>query len=203
METTAYNTIKPPFTLKFPQMSKEELKEYGRWFHQIMPQRIAELTKVVQSSPDFGDWRPSFTPASLSVLGRWFAIQVDTRTRTQEEQLERRSPYPIERSDWELTDRTFSLAVDVGMYLSQVLLRDYPSLKWDQPTGSKKFIDYGQPILIGFAGDVPLNPIHIVIMLAYGIAQKMKTGKALRDIYDIWSKMVKDGGFPAKWENRC
>ena len=193
METIPYSAVRPPFTLKFREMPKKELREYYEWFHDVVPQRIDELASVVRSSAGFESWQPNYTPDSLNALGRWFATQVRTRPLTQEEQegFAVGSSYPIERPPWELTDRTLSLAMDVGIYLSQVFLRNHPSLRWDQPLGNKKFVDYGQPVLVGFAGDVPLNPVRIVLTFAYGLAKKTDTGSGLRDIYNIWSRMIK------------
>ncbi len=194
METIAYSTIQPPVTLKFRTMSKKELRQYYKWFQEIMPQRVIELAKAVKASRDSEDWQLDWTPASLDALGSWFATQVQTRPRMRQEcdEIAAQSPFPIERSDWEFTTRTLSLAMDVGMYLSQVFSRNHPSLTWDQPLGSKNFIDYGQPVLVGFAGKVPFNPIRMVTTLAYGIAKKSETGEGLRKVYDIWSKLSKD-----------
>lgn len=75
------------------------------------------------------------------------------------------------------------------MYLSQVFLRNNSSLKWDQIFGSKRFVNYGQPVLVGF-GKVPLNPLRMMITLAYGLANKSKDDQGLRGIYDIWSNMI-------------
>ena len=85
----------------------------------------------------------NFTPESLNALGEWFATQIETRPRTQEEidAFNAQTPFPIEHSGTELTNRTFSLAMDIGMYLNQVFLRNHPSLKWDQPLGGKRFVD--------------------------------------------------------------
>jgi hypothetical protein len=87
----------------------------------------------------------------------------------------------------ELTNRTYSLAMDVGMYFSQVLIKNHPSLRWELPTHNKKFADYGQPVLVGF-GRVPLNPIRIAVVLAHGIAAKKQ--ERLRELYDYWSRLV-------------
>jgi hypothetical protein len=173
-------------------MSKQELKDYFRWFFDVLPERIRELTEAVRQTPGFETWQPDLTAASLDALGNWFAIQAETRQRTQEERREiaSRSSYPIEIPNEELTNRTFSLAVDVGMYLSQVLLKNYPSLCWEQPFGNKKFVDYGQPVLVGF-GAVPFNPVRMLVTLAYGLVSRKETEKGLREIYDIWSKMVR------------
>jgi len=158
-----------------------------------MPERISELASAVRSSAGFENWQPDFSPDSLNVLGDWFANQIETRLRTQDEvnSFNAQAPYPIERSDRELTNRTFSLAMDIGMYLSQVLLRNQPSLKWDQPFANKRYIDYGQPILIGFAEKEEVNPVSLTVTLAYGLLKRTRTGGRLRELYDIWSSSVR------------
>jgi hypothetical protein len=187
-----YATVQPPFTLKFREMSKQELKDYFRWFFNVLPQRTSELAEAVRQSPGFETWQPDQSPTSLDKLGEWFAAQAETRQRTPDERQEiaRRSAYPIEVPNAELTNRTFSLAMDIGMYLSQVLLKNHPLLQWEQPFGNKKFIDYGQPVLVGF-GAVPFNPVRMLVTLAYGLVSKKETGKGLRELYEIWSNMVR------------
>src|SRR5664279_5964115 len=109
-----YEIIQSPFTLKFPEMSKKELKDYFTWLQNILPQRLDELTRAVNQSPGFEDWQPNFTPDSLGPLGNWFAANVETRPRTKDEIkiIEAGSAYPMEVPTQELTNRTFSLAMD-------------------------------------------------------------------------------------------
>jgi hypothetical protein len=172
-------------------MSKQELRDYFNWFSDVSQGRIQELANVVRATPGFEMWTPDETPGSLDILGTWLATQVQTRQRTLEERqdIANRSPFPIEISNEELTNRTFSLAADVGMYLGLVLVKDNPSLKWEQPFSSKKFVDYGQPVLTG-TGRVPFNPVRMLVTLAYGLANKKQSGNGLRELYDIWSKML-------------
>lgn len=186
-----YATIQPPFTLKFREMSKKEIKEYFAWFHNVLPRRLDELANAVNQTPGFEAWVADFTPASLDQLGEWFTTQVETRLRTKDEleEIRDRSFISIDIPTEELTNRTFSLAMDVGMYLSQVFLKTHPTLQWEQQTGNKKYADYGQPVLVGF-GPVPLNPVRLLVTLAYGVANKKKTGKRLRELYEIWAKMI-------------
>ena len=97
----------------------------------------------------------------------------------------------LEISDSELTNRTFSLAMDIAMYLGQVFLKNHPSLKWDQPFGGKRNIDYGQPVLAGFwDGKVPFNPVGGVVTFAYGLKRQSRTGEGLREIYERWSNNI-------------
>lgn len=186
-----YSIIQPPFTLKFREMSKQELKDYFKWFFEVLPERLCELTEAVRQSPGFENWRPDGTPDSLNTLGEWFATHVETRPRTPEElsEIAGRGSFPIEVSRQELTNRTFSLAIDVGMYFSQVLLKNDSSLNWKQPFGNKRDIDYGQPVLFG-RSPVPFNPVRMMVTHAYGLADKTRSGKELREIYDIWSKKL-------------
>jgi hypothetical protein len=187
MKLTRYNEIKLPVKGKFSESPKTELRDYYRWFHEVTPLRVAELAGTVQSSPGSAGWLPNHTPKSLNSLGDWFATQVQTRQRTPDERQEISSW--VGAPEWELTNRTFSVAIDTGMYLGTTLTRNHPSLRWDQPFGSKKYINYGQPVLVGFAGDVEMNPVQIVTTLAYALASN-NMSKNLRMLYDIWSKMV-------------
>lgn len=186
-----YTTLQPPFTLNLGEMSNREIKDYSRWFFESLPLRKAQLTEAVAQTPGFESWQPNESPSSLNMLGDWFATQIETRPRTHEERqaITSRAAFPIEINNEELTNRTLSIAMDVGIYFAQVLQKNYPALRWEQPLSDKKFADYGHPVLVGF-GLVPLNPLRITTTLAYGLASKKQTGKRLRELYDYWSKQI-------------
>jgi hypothetical protein len=186
-----YATIQPPFMLAFREMPKKELNRYFDWFMEVRSQRLNELAEAVKGTPGYEEWQPDATPASLDSLGKWFVEQANVRARTDEElkTIEDRLAFPMDVQGEELTTRTLSFAMDVGMYLSQVFLTNHPSLQWDQPLGNRKFIDYGQPVLLKFKPG-PFNPVRMVVTLTYGLVNKQKTAEGLRNIYDIWSKLV-------------
>jgi hypothetical protein len=187
----AYEIIQPPFGKNLRDMSKIELKQYFQWFVDILPRRIDGLADAVHETPGFESWQADLAPSSLSQLGDWFALQVETRRRSEAEmeEMKGKQAFPIEASNNELTNKTFSLAMDIGMYFGQVLLTNHPSLKWSQDISDKKFVDYGQPLLVGF-GSVPLNPVGIVVVLAYGLVSGKRTGDRLRQLYDIWQNQI-------------
>jgi hypothetical protein len=184
-----YSIIQPPFTLKFREMPKKDLEAYREWFHAVMPERIAELGAAVRSTPGFQDWEPNLSPDSLDPLGEWFRGQAETRKRTAEEldEIESRLTFPIDLPDEELTNRSFSLGMDIGMYFGQVILKNLAGTRWEQPLRNSKFADYGQPVIMGF-GTVPLNPVRIAVTLAYAYSAKEQSGNRLRALYDVWSK---------------
>jgi hypothetical protein len=153
-----------------------------------IPDRLAILERFTNQS-GMPNWKADLSADSLDALGDWFVTRVETRPRTATEiqEIVSRAPYPVPIPDYELTNRTFSLAIDIGMYFAMTLKNTFPHLTWEQPLHDKQFIEYGQPVLRGF-GAVPLNPVAIAITLAYGIARRTKSGRRLRELYDYWSK---------------
>jgi hypothetical protein len=189
-----YAVINPPFSLEFREMPRKELREFFRWYMDQIPRRIDELTRVVKGSPGFDGWEPDLTPDSLDSLGVWFASHVETRERTPEEMRKIRESltFPIKIGNWELTNRTFSLAIDIGMYFSQVLIKAKPSFQWQQPLGGKRFVYYGWPVLKGETRSV-LSPTHMGITVAYSMAEKEDKGDGLRRYFNTWLNMYSWG----------
>ena len=186
-----YSIIHPPFTLSLREMPEREFRRYYQWFMDVLPERITVLASAIKETSGFESWLPDYTPASLDTLGQWFSSQIETRSRTQKEiqKIEECFGFPIDVATEELTERTLSLAMDIGMYLSQVFLKNNPSLKWSQPLDDKKFVFYGQPVLTGF-GKVELNPVDVMVVLARGLADQTKTGNQLRELFDVWSRLI-------------
>ncbi|PDT79225.1 hypothetical protein [Bradyrhizobium sp. C9] len=184
-----YELVRPPFTQSFQEMAEGELNRYLEWFGGVLPERLNMLANAVRSAPSYEDWQPDGMPNSLNLLGQWFATQIAVRPRSKIEMRSIDAKFPIDVPGEELTDRTLSLAMDIGMYLSQVFLKNHPSLKWEQPLANKKFIDYGQPVLVAFKPG-PFNPVRMVVTFAYGVVSHQRAGDGLRNIYETWSKLV-------------
>lgn len=187
----AYSIIQPPFTLKFQEMTKSELRNYYSWFMSIMPERIAGLEAYVREVLPI--WRADKSPESLGPLGEWFATRVETRQKSNEEIEEIRANlrFPVEVSTEQLTNKTFSIAMDVGMYFGQVVLCNLSGTRWDQCFGSKKAADYGEPVLMGF-GPVPLNPVRIAVVIARKVSHNKHNANELLDVYCVWAKKIKN-----------
>lgn len=183
-----YSIIQPPFTLQFRDMARKDLVAYAAWLRDSAPRRIAELTRAVKATSGHEGWEPDMTPESLEDLGRWFEGQVETRRMSDADVDDARGKltFPVDLCDQELTNRTFSLAMDIGIYFAEVVLKNLPGTRWDQPLGNKKFADYGQPVILGF-GTVPLNPVRVVVTNAYRAAQKERV--EFRKLFDTWARM--------------
>ena len=147
-----YHLAQPPYTLKFTKMSGDELAGFYAWFFDVMPERLEELVAVVTGTDRYADWSADQSPGSLDALGDWYAGQVEMRPRTIDEMNELRlsSTMNIEIAGWELTNRTFSLALDIGMYVAKTMQKQHPNVCWQQPLDDRRFVDYGRPVLDGF-----------------------------------------------------
>jgi len=186
----SYKIISPPFTQRFRDLKKSELKAYYDWYLSIIPERIKVLAEAVKSTAGYERWKPDFSPNSLDLLEKWFAKNIETRRYTKEEKENIYAHAPswfkqVDINEKTLTARTLSIAFDMGMYVSQVFLRNHPTLKWSHELGRKDHIDYGHPVIAGFRKGLCFNPTHILQVHAYGLIrnQKKRTMKAL---YDVW-----------------
>jgi len=189
-----YEIIQPPFTLRFRAMSRKEATDYFTWFMEQIPVRITMLEQAVQSTAKYGDWRADFTPESLERLGQWFHEHVITRERTDEEKETIYGTAPewfrsVEIPDWELTNQAFSLAMDIGMYFSRVLEKNVLGLKWKMVKKPKNDIDFQQPVIAG-SGRRELNPIRIMIVYAYSLADDTRGPERLKGLYYIWASLL-------------
>jgi len=183
-----YQLISPPCSLNFVGLSKQDIKKFNEWFIAELPTRIAILESCVKASAGYESWVANFDSTSLVTLGDWFASQVETRDRTASElrEMEAGLRFPIDISTNELTDEVVSKAMDVGMYFGEVLLKNHPALRWDFKTESKKFADYGQPVIVG-VGAAILNPVRIALTMAYGVVAGTQSGSRLSQVYQFWS----------------
>jgi hypothetical protein len=83
-----------------------------------------------------------------------------------------------------LSNESFSIAADVGIYLGEVLRKQRPALRWALCTRPKSDISYNLPVLEG--GKMPVDPIHLAVVLAYGIARGTRGPDRLSELYRIW-----------------
>jgi hypothetical protein len=190
-----YQLFQPIFQIKFREMSNSQAKAYLLWFREQIPIRIVELASYINSFPEYSNWEPNLHPSSLNSLGQWFFEQVQIRKRSQEEMNIIyasavdwfRNNFEIQ--DWDLTKVTFSLSIDIGMYLGHIVEKENQNIIWRLGSKPRNNIYFQQPVLAG-SGKVELNPVHVVTILAYGIANQNKGPERLRDLYDIWVNLL-------------
>jgi hypothetical protein len=185
-----YPPVQFPFDNSLTEMSKRELRKYFEWFTRVIPERIGVLSRSVRSTPGFESWQEDYTADSLNALGSWFAAHIEVRPRTQEEREEvlARLAFPVEVPESALSPVTFAICFDVGMYLSQVFIKNHASLHWGQEFLTKRYIHNGKPVILGFSD--AFEPVWMMLVLANRIVNGKATGLGLRELYDTWIGMI-------------
>ena len=186
-----YELINPPVRGRFRDLSSSDRAAYAKWFAQEMPRRLRGLEALISQTEPGKSWRADYSRESLIPLGQWMAGQVSLRPKTDRElragaELSRFMTADHGSSSRELTEESFSIAFDVGLYLAAAMMEACPGLRWSTEPG-RRFVDYGQPVLRPFVGDVPMNPIRLAIVQAYGLTQGLRRPEELAEIYDFWS----------------
>ncbi|MES1226564.1 MAG: hypothetical protein ABUT20_64410 [Bacteroidota bacterium] len=189
-----YPLIKPPlFANKdFFEFTKNEAKEYLRWFLSIKDERISILESDVKKI--YSEWQANYTKESLKVLYEWFAKQIEYRGATDDEKKEvenqiTKTPLfvgiiPLPQNMF--TTETVSICFDIGIYFGETLIKNIPSLKWDQKIDSPKYIYYAQPLLAKFQSKVPVNPRASMEGIARRILDKDVQEITFEMLYDTW-----------------
>jgi hypothetical protein len=192
-----YSLLVPPTSRPRRELTRKEAREYFEWFVDQIPRRIEILERAVKTSVDnqFESWSANKTPASLDVLGPWFARHVEKEPVSEEfkedwslelEKIEAKYRPIFDVPQWTLTNRTYSLIHDVGMYLGEVFREHSPILEWQLDTKYKRSVDYQEPVLAAPGMDYGINPVRLVHVIALGFTDGTKPPSALHKVFDTW-----------------
>jgi hypothetical protein len=181
-----------PIDYQFSTKTKEELKLYGTWFNENKDKRIAYLIETVKSTQNFENWNADFTLDSLKQLGNWLNENIETTKLSEEEYKIKREKIAdwVEVPDWDLSIRSRSIIVDIGIYFGEVFMHIYPNLKWQQYfSKSKRDINNGHMVIPKF-GKMELNPILVMLSVGWGIAKKEIQTNRIFDLFKVWEKYL-------------
>ena len=197
---TGYKVIELPFPellaspephRVFSAMTPDQAQRFYDWFVGEIPSRVAELERAVRANPGLASWAADLTPGSLDSLGEWFARTVTTRPVFPGENGAIYQTGPewfrsVKLEEWNLTDETFSLCYDIGMYLGRVMEENLPGVHWIRVTKPKNLMEYNMTALAGFAAPA-VDTVGLAQSIAYGVARGKTGGARLREVYDIWA----------------
>jgi hypothetical protein len=185
--------IVPPFANKsFFDFTKEEAKQYFKWFNGIKTERIKILESYIQKS--YPGWEANYTKSSLKILYEWLGKHVEYRPTTEGEKREiedqiNKTPLfvniiPIPK--FTFTDETVSICFDAALYFGETLISNVDGLKWIQKLSSIKYIDYGQPLISKGKSKVPLNPRRVAESFADNLLKDRKSDVTFESLFEKW-----------------
>lgn len=176
-----------PIDYAFQSKTKDELKLYGTWFNENKEIRLNHLIEYVKSTPNYEHWNANFTSESLKQLGKWLKENIETEKIPQDEYDKKRAEIPsyIELNDWDLTIKTRSILVDVGIYFGETFIHTHVKYKWEQYFSKvKRDVDNGHIIIKLKTND--LNPIWIILNVGLGLAKEKKDENCLYNLFKVW-----------------
>ncbi|PIZ55093.1 hypothetical protein COY25_01295 [Candidatus Uhrbacteria bacterium CG_4_10_14_0_2_um_filter_41_7] len=190
-----YDLVEPPQLEMFRKITKTELREYYDWYHEVMPDRLEQLTRFITSDPKYNNWQPDYSVESLSVLDSWLCENVGMRKLNLLERLTKYKGRPrwvrsIEISNYTLSEESVSFAFDAGMYFANVLLKNIPGTAWIHCIKTRKSdVSYGQPVVTGF-GNIDFNPTNTFTVIARKMVEKKESGQILIKFFEYWKNIV-------------
>ncbi len=182
-----------PIDFDFFDKTKQQLKEYGKWFEYEKENRLAILRQTVKDTEGFYEWEGDFSVDSLKPLGRWLKLNIKTKKLSKEayEMMRRSVPEYIDIRDWDMTPETYSKIIDVGIYFGEVFIRNNSGLKWKQYFSTIKRDAYNGHMLIT-GGKTNINPIWLVRVLASSMADNSQSEERLFELHGIWQGQLRE-----------
>lgn len=165
-------------------------KDCKNWFIANISNRIEALQHALNTCDCTDKIDLDYSHGSVARLSDWLAQHVGSvcLSEQEREEIRQEQPFPIAVPKSVLSSATQSLAFDVGIYLGEVLRRQYPWITWRQVSTGKRNYFYGQMVLIGINA-VEVCPMHIVTVFCIGVKEGDYTdGKRLLSLFDMWER---------------
>lgn len=178
----------------FFELTPKQAKEYFLWYTSEIPNRTALLWEYIkQERPETEPF--DYSPESLLPLWEWYETKIERVPMSKKEIEYQVTQYPkwIENEIrkeviMKYTDETLSLALDISIYLGEMVLKNYPNLYWGYRTKPKNEFSANRPVILKLAGKRPyFNPSRIVFVLMVKFS-KGDNEDSLYDLYRYWEQ---------------
>lgn len=193
--------LSTPIQLPLGKDVAKRARLFCEWFAKDSGNRVQMLERAVNSESSDCEWIPDRSIESLDRLGAWLKGNVVARELSLEEMRIERGLLrgamgsfadAIQPSRRDLTKRSYSMAIDVAIYLSQAILVKRPELEWKYILNVKKHMDRNLPVLIGFRSKVTFSPINATIGIAWGFINGEESSTVLRTLAEKYIRETWD-----------
>lgn len=167
--------------------NKNIIKPYENWFLENKEYRIKTLENYIRTFTGFESLQMDFSINSLAEIGRWLETSIKSEMMPEEEYEQLRSLYPpeIDIEKWDLTDLSYSILYDVGIYFGESIIHQFPNLKWMQYLSTSKLnVDIGHMVIQTKYKNCPMNPIGLIRILGLKLIEKKENGNLLIELFN-------------------
>lgn len=127
---SAYTIFDPFVDKPLHELKRDDALKAFEWFMSQREIRLHELQSLLKDDSIELD----FTEDSLNELDNWFVQKVRA-----------------EGPSGEPSSFVFSICNDIGIYVSETMIRARPKLHWHFYTANRKDIAYQRPVIMGFS----------------------------------------------------
>ena len=196
-----YDLLAPLLALSFQEMTSKQAEENFRWFVSKIPERMEYFRNRCSNDLKVSIDELNYTADSLILVWRWF-LQIARMEKTPKEELEKMKEGAKVFGDSFVNREQFTVATkfimrDIGMYVGQCYVLNYPNLYWHFKTKPKNSVTVNQPLVAGFRakymdkeGAVFFQPIHMVEVRAANFYDKTQKETDLYNIFMKWVEYV-------------
>ena len=175
----------------FFELTAKQAKQYFEWYMDEISHRITLLWNCMhQDCPEIKEF--DYSPESLIPVWEWYKTKIKQIPKTQKEIEEDVSKFPkwieseIRKESMKYATETLSFALDISIYLGEIVVRNYSHLQWGYRTRPKNEFSANRPVILGLNGKRKyFNPSRItfVLMAKFGEGNQ---ADSLYNLYRYW-----------------
>ena len=196
-----YDILVPPFGLDCYGFDQKQAEGNFNWYIEKIPERIEYLKKRCAQDIGIATEEITLSPESLILIWRWF-LNTALIEKTPKKQLcIMRKIFSKQGEDFVSKDKlsvvTEFIVRDIGMFVGEVFVRNYPDIEWSFYTEPENDFFVNCPLLIGFEDDkysppykLVFEPIHMVGVQASKLLDKTQKETDLYDIFMKWTEHI-------------
>ncbi len=168
----------------------EMVKKYFEWYIKEIPNRM----KIFQEYLDSNNANVVLDYSEESLSKLWsYMVDITEYREIREDELKEYYPegfytdeerQELKKEAKTITTKTQLIALDVGAYFGEVLIRNNPTLRWDYFTKPNNHMDANTPVIVMFT-DATMDPTNIVRNCLW-----RNNKNRLMEVYYIWKKKV-------------
>lgn len=188
-----YELMIPPFEYQgYKELKKKQVEEYFQWYIKQTEHRVEVLGKFLKIQGE--QIELDYSVESLISVWRWYEKNIIIENKTEEEYKREKEKYPEwmknEISDRKISMDTYKYGMDVAIYFAEVIIRNSSEkIYWGYFTKPKNRMSVNQPVLLGFNGDMDLNP-RLVVVNCTRQSSREKQETRLYEMYKKWMAFI-------------
>lgn len=183
-----------PYGFDWENQNTRQLRAFETWFFLNKDTRLQELNsefkKVCHKDLDF-------SIDSLKDVGIFMKSAITPRKLSIEEYNEKKNKYggTIEISPYDISIKSRSLLIDIGIYFGEVFIRNHTKLTWSQ-CRCRSIRDANRGYMVIIMNNSPylkeINPFRLMFVQGWKVLDGTFEENNLIKLYHIWNKDVRE-----------